>query len=501
MLMVDESSDEHLLKCSTCNKPLSVAPIYHNVTIGSVCGRCAQNGLIDGNSDACWERQIIVENIANYLLFPCSYQVFGCMVELQWDSVVNHEDTCPYSDIVCPLSHEYFGSQCSWIDDHYNLTKHIKRKHKNMFCIPPSMKITEKCENNVLFSEIAGNLIIIMLIFNNELNKYSCYLFGEFSLEECNSYRCQVNISSIELANPVKLRNVPMQPFARNYLKRVDGGVEIDLNEHLKNISPTTNDLLLSFNVLKERNSEETQFDAKLLQELECPICYELMKPPIFICEKGHNICEVCCNKVDRCPVCRKNLLGGRNFTLETLASKVNYPCVNRHLGCTYIAMLPQIEDHQRDCSYVARKCFVGSCQWEGLNTSFENHLEDKHLNNLLKLDTFKVHHINMKNQDYIMIHDDDIFVLKFSFDNKDNLKYAVLHYGREVTSYKYNLILKDPTCGISITLSNCCEPVLTASDIMHYNNSFTSLPFSFLSQFLLNFHQIEFKLHIQYEN
>ena len=39
--------------------------------------------------------------------------------------------------------------------------------------------------------------------------------------------------------------------------------------------------------------------------ELECPICFELSRPPIFQCPEGHIICGACRPRVSRCPVCR----------------------------------------------------------------------------------------------------------------------------------------------------------------------------------------------------
>ena len=39
--------------------------------------------------------------------------------------------------------------------------------------------------------------------------------------------------------------------------------------------------------------------------ELECPICFELSRPPVYQCPEGHIICHNCRPRVSRCPVCR----------------------------------------------------------------------------------------------------------------------------------------------------------------------------------------------------
>ena len=42
-----------------------------------------------------------------------------------------------------------------------------------------------------------------------------------------------------------------------------------------------------------------------LESELECPICWELSRPPVYQCPEGHIICHKCRPRVSRCPVCR----------------------------------------------------------------------------------------------------------------------------------------------------------------------------------------------------
>lgn len=58
-------------------------------------------------------------------------------------------------------------------------------------------------------------------------------------------------------------------------------------------------------------------------KELECPICFELSRPPIYQCPEGHIICNDCRPKVSRCPVCRFVFQGTpdiRNRFIERLA-------------------------------------------------------------------------------------------------------------------------------------------------------------------------------------
>ena len=44
----------------------------------------------------------------------------------------------------------------------------------------------------------------------------------------------------------------------------------------------------------------------ELEQELECPICMDISRPPIYQCEEGHIICSTCKPLLTNCPHCSK---------------------------------------------------------------------------------------------------------------------------------------------------------------------------------------------------
>ena len=43
-------------------------------------------------------------------------------------------------------------------------------------------------------------------------------------------------------------------------------------------------------------------------EDLTCPVCLEIAKPPIFTCPESHLICTACGPKVQMCPQCRVDL-------------------------------------------------------------------------------------------------------------------------------------------------------------------------------------------------
>jgi len=65
---------------------------------------------------------------------------------------------------------------------------------------------------------------------------------------------------------------------------------------------------------------------ADLRNELECPVCFAEMKPPVHIwqCAQGHPVCQPCKNRpeVRHCPTCRQRIVG-RATLVEKIAAQV----------------------------------------------------------------------------------------------------------------------------------------------------------------------------------
>lgn len=83
------------LKCSFCQKYLTVGPIYSVVQTGEKyrCGRC-----VDIPSKTLI-RNFCYENLVSNIDLPCCYA--GCNSILQWGQVVEHEQICNYRTIQC----------------------------------------------------------------------------------------------------------------------------------------------------------------------------------------------------------------------------------------------------------------------------------------------------------------------------------------------------------------------------------------------------------------
>ncbi|XP_069680262.1 uncharacterized protein [Periplaneta americana] len=117
-------------------------------------------------------------------------------------------------------------------------------------------------------------------------------------------------------------------------------------------------------------SSLSMELDQGLLQELECPVCMEIMKPPIMMCENGHNICPNCKPKLNNCPTCTKPFLQIRNLALESLSRQVG----DKNLKCQS-SKGPEI----LKCPFASLS--KEECCWSGPITGLKDHVKNVHNN------------------------------------------------------------------------------------------------------------------------
>ena len=62
-----------------------------------------------------------------------------------------------------------------------------------------------------------------------------------------------------------------------------------------------------SLELLSDSNNEQPSEELReIARELECPVCMNVAKPPIYQCEEGHIICQQCKPNLENCPSCNK---------------------------------------------------------------------------------------------------------------------------------------------------------------------------------------------------
>ncbi|GAA0173051.1 ubiquitin-protein ligase [Lithospermum erythrorhizon] len=114
---------------------------------------------------------------------------------------------------------------------------------------------------------------------------------------------------------------------------------------------------------------------------LECPVCMNMMYPPILQCPNGHTVCSKCKSKVRFCPICRHELGNIRCLALEKVAESLELPCVYQILGCQEIFPYHNRLRHEQNCKFHPFTCpYAGAdCPVTGQIKYLVEHLKNDH--------------------------------------------------------------------------------------------------------------------------
>jgi E3 ubiquitin-protein ligase SIAH1 len=126
---------------------------------------------------------------------------------------------------------------------------------------------------------------------------------------------------------------------------------------------------------------------AELIKMLECPVCMDVIPPPVWQCPNGHAICETCrVNTAFKCPSCRASTSTDiRCLILEQAASGTHVPCRNKERGCEAVVLYEELRVHLDGCLHRPYRCPFNSdyakpsCLWEGEASEVATHLHEVH--------------------------------------------------------------------------------------------------------------------------
>ncbi|KAJ8976415.1 hypothetical protein NQ317_005335 [Molorchus minor] len=152
--------------------------------------------------------------------------------------------------------------------------------------------------------------------------------------------------------------------------------VQVDL-EAFKQICHISDTITNIFNI--KTADTYSGIDDQMISLFECPVCKNVMRPPIYQCQSGHSICNLCRPRLEKCPTCRSMFGITRNYSLEGLTSGIRYPCIYHDLGCTELSSAPQISKHENECPFKPYSCPFSSCTSTGNRETIIAHLIEFH--------------------------------------------------------------------------------------------------------------------------
>ncbi|XP_047088072.1 E3 ubiquitin-protein ligase SINA-like 7 [Lolium rigidum] len=117
------------------------------------------------------------------------------------------------------------------------------------------------------------------------------------------------------------------------------------------------------------------------VETLDCPICFEPLRPPIFQCSIGHCICSSCRGKQTnkKCHLCSVETSFKRCFGMEHVVQSVIVPCYNAEYGCTEKVTYYQKEEHEKACQNAPCFCPESGCGFDGPIQVLLDHFTTEH--------------------------------------------------------------------------------------------------------------------------
>ncbi|KAJ0962747.1 hypothetical protein J5N97_027869 [Dioscorea zingiberensis] len=143
-------------------------------------------------------------------------------------------------------------------------------------------------------------------------------------------------------------------------------------------------------NEVEEENSEEEGDFGTVVRintdVLDCSICHEPFRPPIYECQNGHAVCSPCrLSHSGKCLVCSPPIDLIRCLALERVVKSVQISCINARYGCDTNLSYSDRETHHKICNYTPCTCPVSACAFKGSSISLSDHFQSHHENSAVK--------------------------------------------------------------------------------------------------------------------
>ncbi|KAL3341338.1 hypothetical protein AABB24_025743, partial [Solanum stoloniferum] len=183
---------------------------------------------------------------------------------------------------------------------------------------------------------------------------------------------------------------------------------------------------------------------------LDCPICLEHLRVPIFQCENGHIACASCCTKTaNKCPSCSWPIGYNRCRAMEKVLESVKVSCVNKMYGCKEILSYSKKTDHESACIYVPCSCPSHGCDFLGTSTNVYAHFTDKHASSADHIFFNAVHPIHIeKDQSYkiLQMRTEGILFIINHASNRVGSAFNIICVGpaRQKRRFSYKLVVTD---------------------------------------------------------
>jgi hypothetical protein len=410
----DKLLSENIFTCAACDKLLTI-PITLVEDVGNVCNECCRHNDWPGLPNT--KLQMILKE----LKIPCKFHTTGCNERIMFENLRDHESNCKFHEKPCLMSH----MGCEWKGVQRNFPSHFVEYHSdnvltnqfNIFVIDVNIE-----EATNVTKLLKGKQECIIRIKKDEIGDYLVYTICDVKNTECNNDciikhvgqngNCVETKCKISTLNDIQVTKINLAA--------------------LKQMTDASD--MITVQIKMSNSNDCKEFDEKILQYFECPVCKTLMKPPIYQCKFGHSFCSNCRPKLEKCPNCRALFGTTRNYSLEGLTAGISYSCMYHHLGCEETLMVNELDKHEAICPFKPYPCPLDDCSFRGTHSNIGKHLDENHKDRVIAADFYKTtvefrleQMIDFYNyqQKFYMVFDENIFRLSFK-RNSDYSFWAV---------------------------------------------------------------------------
>lgn len=244
----------------------------------------------------------------------------------------------------------------------------------------------------------------------------------------------------------------------------------------------------------EEKNEKNEEISVTIDPDaLECSICCEPLRPPLYQCQNGHVACSVCCTKFpnDKCPTCSHSVNFSRCRALEKVIESIKSSCCYSIYGCKKTLPYTEISLHQVTCTYAPCFCPMPNCIFCGSPQQVSTHFCVDHHGSAIDFWYEKQFEVGLKrDQPFAVLHEQDgllFLLLNEKFIGKGNaLSIACIQPSSMDCNFMYELIVNGD--GGSLQLKACATNVRKWAGI-YSGNVFLFVPqnFCFSSGEILN--------------
>lgn len=116
---------------------------------------------------------------------------------------------------------------------------------------------------------------------------------------------------------------------------------------------------------------------------LECPVCLDVVKPPVQQCSNGHVTCSACVQLMTprQCALCTQPFCVENSIFVKNLLEALPRVCQYSEMGCKAVSV-PGEDDHENFCGFRSIKC--RSCQVKVQLRGMVEHYEENHATTFL---------------------------------------------------------------------------------------------------------------------